>query len=203
MENERLKILRMLETGEIDAEEALSLLAAIDAPDSELPGRTRPGAGGGDLGQPAQSSTPLAAQRRRWARFWIYPLMAGGLVLILGSLVMALVYATGAKRGWLVCGWLPMILGLLGMLLAWWTRRAKWLHMRIREGGRKKMALSFPLPLAFAAWVLRILRPLVPKLGETGVDELIIALRDSGRDEPISIDVQDDQEGEQVQVYIG
>jgi hypothetical protein len=129
--------------------------------------------------------------------------MAGGVVLVLGALAMALVYATDAARGWLVCGWLPLVLGLLVMLLAWWTRHAKWLHVRIREGGERKIALSFPLPLALTAWALRLVRPFVPQLQETGVDELVMALRKSGRDEPISIDVQDDEGGEQVQVYIG
>jgi hypothetical protein len=203
METERLKILEMLESGEIDANEALALLAVLDGPEDEVRLARQPGEEEGDVYEPAPAADPLAVQRSRWARFWVYPLMAGGAVLIIGSLVMALVYATNAARGWLVCGWLPMILGLLVMLLAWWTRRAKWLHVRIREGGESKLALSFPLPLAFGAWVLRLVKPFVPQLRETGVDELIMAMRASGRDEPISIDVQDDENGEQVQVYIG
>jgi hypothetical protein len=139
-----------------------------------------------------------------WARFWIYPLMVGGVALIAGSLIMALVYAANAARGWRVCGWLPMILGSAIMLLAWWTRRAKWLHLRISEGGKRKIAFSFPLPLTLAAWVLRIAQPFVPQLEESGVDDLILALRDSNtRDEPLFVDVQDDQDGERVQVYLG
>ncbi len=201
---ERLKILKMLEAGEIGADDAVKLLAAIEAPEISVAPPSGPAEGeGGRLGEAAPGSDPLAVQRGRWAKFWVYPLMAGGAVLILGSLAMALVYATQAARGWLVCGWLPMILGLVVMLLAWWTRKAKWLHVRIREGGKRTVALSFPLPLTFAAWVLRLLRPFVPQLKETGVDELILALRDSARDDPISIDVQGAGDGEQIQLYIG
>ena len=90
------------------------------------------------------------------------------------------------------------------MLLVLWSRRAPWLHVRISEEGKRKLTLSFPVPLTLAAWVVRIIKPFVPQLKETGVDELILALRDSGvRGEPISIDVQDDEAGEQVEVYFG
>jgi len=140
----------------------------------------------------------------RWARFWIFPMMAGGAVLILGALVIGLVYATDAARGWSVCGWLPLLLGFGIVVLALWTRRATWMHLRISEGGRRKMAFSFPLPLGLAAWAVRIAQPFVPQLQETGVDDLIIALRDSsGQGEPLFIDVQDEEDGERVQIYIG
>jgi hypothetical protein len=130
--------------------------------------------------------------------------MAGGVVLIVGALVMGLVYSADAARGWLVCGWLPMILGCVVILLAWWSRNARWLHLRISEGGRRKIAFSFPLPLGLAAWGLRVAQPLVPQLRETGVDDLIIALRDNlSGDEPLFVDVQNEEEGERVQVYIG
>lgn len=192
MAEEHLRILKMVEDGTIGADEAASLLEALDS-------------GGAEEGEEGAVSSPdRGTHPEKWTRFWIYPLMAGGAVLILGSLMMGLVYATDAARGWRVCGWLPMILGLVVMLLAWWTRRAKWLHLRISEEGRRKIAISFPLPLTLAAWGLRVAQPFVPQLKETGVDDLIIALRDGAiRDEPLFVDVQDDQDGERVQVYIG
>ncbi len=192
MEEERLTILEMLEAGQIDADEAAALLAAL-GPEEEA--------------AVAEPSPPPGAGTRpgeRWARFWVYPLLAGGLVLILGALVMGLIYATDAARGWLICGWTPMILGLIVVFLAWWTRGARWLHLRITEEGERKVAFSFPLPLGLAAWGLRIAQPFVPQLRETGVDDLIIVLRDSpSQDEPIFIDVQDDEDGERVEIYIG
>jgi hypothetical protein len=55
-----------------------------------------------------------------------------------------------------------------------------------------------------AAWVVRIAQPFIPQLKQTGVDDLILALRDSSsRSEPIFIDVQGDQDGERVEIYIG
>jgi uncharacterized membrane protein HdeD (DUF308 family) len=185
----------MVESGQISAEEAADLLRALDEP------AALPQAQADVLSPPLRGGDSI---ERGWARFWIYLLMAGGLVLMLGVLLMSLVYATDAARGWLVCGWLPMILGFAVILLALWSRRAPWLHVRISEGGRRKMALSFPLPLTLAAWGVRIAQPFVPQLRETGVDDLIIALRDSSnRGEPLFVDVEDDENGERVQVYFG
>ena len=193
MEEERLQILKMVEEGQIGADEAAQLLAALEMPAPEAveapPGveRERP-----------------ARRQDHWARFWIYPMIVGGVVLILGLLVLTLVYATGAAAFWLLCGWLPMILGLVVVLLALWSRQATWMHLRISEEGRRKMVLSFPLPLTLAAWGLRVVQPFVPQLQETGADDVIIALRDSaGQGEPLFIDVQDDEKGERVELYFG
>ena len=201
MENERLEILKMVEAGQIDAQEAAMLLSALD----EAEAQDLPNAPAESLAQTA-TPAPESFQNRenRWARFWVYPMMAGGIALVLGSLAIGMIYATGAALGWLVCGWLPMLLGLLVVFLALWSRQATWMHLRISEGGQRKMAFSFPLPLTLAAWAVRIAEPFVPQLRETAVDDLIVALRESAsRGEPFSIDVQDDQEGERVELYIG
>jgi len=201
METDRIDILKRLEAGQIGVEEAAMLLAALERVEATAGPEVVPAH---TLDIEAPAARPTEPPENRWARFWIYPMMAGGGILILGALIMALVYATSAARGWLVCGWLPMLLGLGIMLLVLWSRRAPWLHVRISEEGKRKLTLSFPVPLTLAAWVVRIIKPFVPQLKETGVDELILALRDSGvRGEPISIDVQDDEAGEQVEVYFG
>jgi hypothetical protein len=208
METERIDILKRLEAGEIDVEEAATLLAALETAGREAPRFEAPLPDVPRVealsGWSSPAAGPAESRQSRWASFWIYPMMAGGGVLILGALVIALVYATGAAQGWLVCGWLPMLLGLGIMLLALWTRQAPWLHVRISEEGERKIALSFPVPLTLAAWVVRLIKPFVPQLRETAVDELILALRDSRvRGEPLFVDVQDDEEGERVEVYFG
>jgi hypothetical protein len=76
--------------------------------------------------------------------------------------------------------------------------------LRISEEGKRKVAFSFPLPLSLTALAVRMAQPFVPQLRDTGVDDLIIALRESSsRGEPLFIDVQDDQDGERVELYIG
>lgn len=194
MREEQLKILQMVESGQIGAEEAAELLSALEMAEADVQEEA-----------PTSKQDPgMLPRSSAWAHFWIYPLMVGAVILIIGGLIVGLVYSIGAARGWLLCGWLPILLGLTVILLALWTRHARWLHLRISEGNERKMALSIPLPLTLAAWVLKVAQPFVPQLRDTGVDDLIIALRDSAtRDEPLFIDVQDDEEGERVELYIG
>jgi hypothetical protein len=187
MGNNRLEVLRRLEAGEIDAEEALALLRAAEPAEGEV-----------------ITAAPAAAERppKRWANFWLYPLVAAGGMLTLGGLILALVLVSGAAHGWQVCGWLPVGLGMLGILFALWSRQAKWLHVRIQESAGKRIAISFPVPLTLTAWALRIAAPFVPQLKETGVDEMVMAFRDSKRDEPLHVQVEE-EDGDRVEVYIG
>jgi hypothetical protein len=187
MENGRLEVLRRLEAGEIDAEEAAGLLREQEPLEGEV-----------------ISAAPASTEHlpKRWSRFWLYPLAAAGGVLVLGGLILALVYGTRAASGWLVCGWLPVSLGLLGLLFALWSRGAKWLHVRVREKEGKGIAISFPIPLTLTALVLRLVGPFVPELKKTGADEMILALRDSKRDEPLHVKV-DEEDGDHVEVYMG
>lgn len=208
MGEEQLQILKMLEDGQIGAEEAAALLAALRPEAAEEPPQDESGEGEGpDRAEAVVGEAAPAPEWEgppaRWSRFWIYPALVGGGLLILGAVVLGVCYAASARPGWRVCGWLPMILGLLVALLAWWSRNARWLHLRVKEKGERNIAFSFPLPLTLTAWVVRIIRPHVPQLKETGVDEMILALRDTKQDEPFFLDVQDDEDGEHVQIYIG
>lgn len=214
MEEERKRILELLGRGQISVDDAERLLRALAQPQEEAVPEGAAAAGtqtvAPAVAEPAARATPETVQSApgeppaSWRRYWIWPLLAGGTVLLIGALIMGLVYATGAAPGWRVCGWLPMIMGLSAMVLAWWSRTATWLHLRISEPGSRRLAISLPLPLTLAAWALRLARPYVPQLKDTAVDELILTLRDSGgAGQPLYIDVADEEEGEHVQIYIG
>lgn len=197
MSDEQLEILKMVEAGQITAEEAALLLASLDAPALEAPAQEP----GREIPSPAAAPFP---EGNRWSEFWRYPFVAGAAVLALGITVLILLSLSGAAAGWLVCGWVPILLGALVVAGAWWSKNARWLHLRISEPGERKIAISFPLPLTLSAWVLRIAQPFVPQLKDTGVDDLILALRDSAHSkDPLYIDVQDEEEGEHVEVYFG
>ncbi|MGD8472603.1 MAG: hypothetical protein PVH95_00640 [Anaerolineae bacterium] len=198
MGSERLEILKMVEMGQIDAQEAAMLLSALGESQAVEDAGEAPAEA---LAPDREAPEPL---NTRWTTFWIYPLMAGGAILLLGALVVALVSLTGGAWGWLLCGWPLLLLGLLVFVLALWSRSATWMHLRISEEGKRKMALSFPVPLGLAAWAIRIAQPFVPQLRDTGVDEVILAVRESAsRGEPLFIDVQDDEDGERVELYLG
>ena len=86
--------------------------------------------------------------------------------------------------------------------LAAWARNAHWIHLRVKDK-ESRVSFGFPLPLRFSAALLHVARRFAPKLRETNVDEVILALRDGLRDgQPVTIEVQDEEEGEQVQIEI-
>ena len=194
-----LKILRMIEHGTISAEEGAMLLDALDS-------------GSRLEAQPAHESlegrgTTVNENEYRpsgppvWAQqLWMY-LVVGGVVLAgLAGMATALLVQGGSHMGWLVCT-LPLIVsGALVMALAWWSRTSRWLHVRVRDE-ETQFRFSLPLPLRPAAWLARLARPWVPQMRDVPLDELILALADLEEQDILAVEVND--EGEEVQVYLG
>lgn len=143
----------------------------------------------------------------RFRRISMFPLWGGVLVTVLGGLLMYQVLQSRGLGFWFVCASTPFILGLIVVILAWQARTARWLHLRIKQkkGERpRNIKLSFPLPLGFMAWLLRLVRGRVAGLDNTSVDEVIIALgKSTNPDEPLYIHVDETDDGEEVQIYIG
>lgn len=206
MSDERLQILRMIKEGQITPDEGIRLLEALSGvvegagekvaslpPITEIPPA--------ESEWPEEPATAYAAPPD-WAGFrhlWLIPLAVGG---VLSAVGLGLVVLVGPGSFFLVCGLLPLLLGLAVVGLAFWSRTARWLHIRIR--GEQRISLSFPLPLRLTGLILRLVRPYVPQLEETGLDEVILSLDESLSGEGgFYVDVQDDEEGERVQVYIG
>jgi hypothetical protein len=51
---------------------------------------------------------------------------------------------------------------------------------------------------------VRVAEPFVPQMRNTGVDDVIVSLKNNvQRDRPVIIDVNDDEDGEHVQVIVG
>ena len=211
--DERLRVLDQIERGEISAQEGIQRLEALGQPDAatQAVDPASPGSSEGPegLGQRAGLATEAAAPVRKTQPvvvrvvsqvvFW-----SGIAWLLIGALLVAAVYIWSIPALWLAWGGVLMGLGLLVMLLGWWLQRARWLSLRVREAGGRHFAFALPLPLGLTAWALRVARPFVPQLRETGMDEVILALRDQVSDgQPLVVDVQEGDQGEQVQVYLG
>lgn len=182
--NERLRILELIEEGEINVEEGARQLEAL-AGEAETP------------------DTP--APRPRLARWlWQAALWIGIAMIAWGGLLLARAYAGEATTGRAIWGWLLFALGLMWVALGWWLQRARWFSLRVQQAGGPNISFALPLPLGPVAWGLRIARPFVPQLRETGVDELILAMREELRDgRSFAVEVDEGEDGEQVQVYFG
>lgn len=198
MSAERKKILEMVSSGQLTAEQAATLLDLVAEPE---PLETQQG----DDSQPVAAASPAAEPAwREGHAYWLYPLFAGTVVMLIGGTVVANAYQQSrVGLGTWICGWIPLSLGLLTIILAAWVRTARWIHLRV-IGKDDRLSLAFPLPLRLGALVLTMARPFIPQLRKTAVDELILTLRESlADDQPITIEVEDEEEGEYVQIYIG
>lgn len=225
--NERIQILEMIESGVITAAEGARLLQAIDTDDRleetiENRGQHDENRRQGDPEPASEPQTdefdPLSGDVvenviepniEMWKRWWVLPLWIGVGITVAGSLMMLWAYQSTGFSFWFGCSWLPFLFGVALIAMAWGSRSAKWLHLRVQqEPGEwpQTIAFSFPLPLHFAAWCMRTFGQFIPKVNEMGIDfdQLIRSFEDSTTpDTPFYIEVDEGENGEIVQIYIG
>jgi hypothetical protein len=198
MNEEQKKILEMVESGQVTAEEGAALLGLVSESERD----------DSDAVEQEQPATVSAEEQELgWIppqHYWLYPLSAGLIVMLVGGAVVAAAYQQNRASPWtLVCGWIPLFLGLSIVTIAAWARTAHWIHLRVIDR-HDRVSLSFPLPLRFSALVIRVTRRFIPQFRDTGVDEAILALRDGLTDgQPITIEVDNEEEGEHVRIHIG
>jgi hypothetical protein len=215
--NERIQILEMIESGVITAEEGARLLQAFDADDRLEETRNEQTESDSGVAFDEESDpvdgvvldTEYQPDFEKWKRYWVIPLWIGVGFTIIGSLVMLWIYQSTGFSFWFACSWLPFLLGVGLITMAWGSRSARWLHLRIQqEPGEwpQTIAFSFPLPLNFAAWFMRTFGQFIPKVNEIDLDfdKVIETFKNSTTPEhPFYVEVDEGENGETVQIYIG
>lgn len=211
------EILEKVERGELSPEEGAELLAAqtrqfeAESPSqAEIPAageETTPGAG------PEASRAPEAEVVEDfhevltfWKRWWMLPMWFGVAICVLSGLWMSSSVSSGAMF-WFYCALLPAFLGAFIVAVSIWSRSSRWVHVRIREtkeGRKKNIAISLPIPTELAGWGVQTFGHQIPGLREKPevikmVPEMMKALDESG--EPIVVEVND-RDGDEVRVYI-
>ena len=130
-----------------------------------------------------------------------------GITIVGGVLMYAAMQATGTSSFWFACAWLPFLLGIAVIVLAWSSRNVRWIHIRVRQSPGERpqtIALSFPIPIRLTAWILRHFGHHIPNMEHTGLDEIILALGDKTSPEtPFYVEVDEGEDGEKVEIYIG
>lgn len=191
---ERMHILEQIERGQLSAAAGALRLEQILAQE-ETP----------HIGQPPNATGN--APKRRWRDWWRVPFIAG-VGLVLAAALAQFLALQSRSAFWFACAGAPLLGGVALAALAWRSRSARWLHVRVRRadnGWPGTVALSLPLPFAFAARVLRLLRRYVSGLGATYVDEVVLALEQGLKDgEPLVVEVDETGTGgERIQVFLG
>jgi hypothetical protein len=230
-EMERAKILEMIEDGSITAEEGLRLLEVIDGAASELvadlevepqPAWTEPSPMPDPdvdteeveyyeevkiLDNEPAPSPPDPEDLERWKRWWFIPLWVGIGITVIGGLLMFWAYSAGGFGFWFACSWFPFLLGVGVLALAWGSHTAPWLHVRVQQAPGEtpqRIAISFPIPVHLTVWGLRLFGHYIPHMEGVPLDEVILALKEVSKDgTPFFVDVDEGENGEKVQVFIG
>jgi len=216
---ERLKILDMIEQGVISAEEGYSLIQALQEDDAipddgmeinEMDPFTDPGDRLGVIQEtedhePAQFPDP--EDMNKWKRFWFIPVWIGAGITVIGGRLMFWAWRASGFSFWFACTWFPFLLGVLVLALGWGSQKSPWLHVRVHQKpgeSPEKIAISIPIPIRLTAWFLRTFGHFIPHMDATGLDEVILALGDTKEgDVPFFVDVDEGEDGEKVQVFIG
>ena len=250
-ENERLRILDLVESGQISAEEGVRLLKAFSA-GTDQPDITAAGAGSPELlennsaqliiegvempageaqvlvtpapsspeatdayiatdvgsSEPDESpSRTLPTDASRWKRWWMIPLWIGVAITVSGGFLMYWTVENSGIGLAFLCAGVPFAIGLALLVLAWQSRTAPWLHLRVQQKPGEwpqRIAFSFPLPIRPTVWLLRTFGRNVKELEDVSLDEILLAVGNSTSPEnPIYIQVDEGDQGEKVEIYIG
>jgi hypothetical protein len=214
---ERKKILQMVEEGKISAEQAASLMKALDedpTPSDVEVIEPEPFSGfeGDALSESKRTDASSAPEfervKARARSFAMIPLWVGVVIAVLSSWGIYTIQQNAGMNFWFYCLLLPLFLGVLLIVIGAGGQSSRWIYVnvdrRYAQDGPRNITLGFPLPLGLTSWFLRTFGHHIQGMKHTNVDDIIQILdatKKSG--EPFIVNVHDDEEGEHVQVYIG
>ncbi len=200
---EKKQILKMIDSGKITAEEALTLIAALDENPVE-----------GEVDDDFYVASPnsgfepldgLNSGASKIRRFWYIPVWIGVGITVLGGVLMFWAMQTSGFGFWFYCAWLPFLLGVLVVALAAGGHSSHWIFVHIKHppnSTEKDISLGIPLPSGLGMWALRNFGHYIPNVDKAFLSGLLRILEESPVGEPqVVVDVQED-DGEQVQVFI-
>lgn len=204
--NERMRILGLIESGQISVEEGVQRLEALsERRDGSDSARGTEQEAGADTSTPFDTAEPIPGPIPVPIVGIVCQILFGVGVGVVagGGLLLARAYSREGMPG-LTWGWLLFLLGLIVMGLGWWLQRARWFYLRVQEHDGAAFRIALPLPLGIVVWLLRVAKPFVPQLQEMEADTLILAMRDelqAGR--PLTVQVDEGERGDQVEIYFG
>ncbi|HSM57948.1 MAG TPA: hypothetical protein VK879_17470 [Candidatus Sulfomarinibacteraceae bacterium] len=192
MDEERERILQLVESGKITAEEAGALLSAL-AGESEAEAQPQ----------------PVQEARQPLDRPWEIPVFGGVVVAVLGLLGLgrALSQPRRGKRPSLLAqagAGFTLLIGLAAVAAGLWSRTAPWLHVRIFSQEGENVNISLPLPLFLADWAIDLADAFMDEEAAVqlhSVADFVDALRRGDAAAPFSLEIQEG-DGDRVLVQI-
>ena len=203
---ERRKILQMVEEGKITAEDAASLMRALDdgtdSPEVEV-------IDSGSHTSYERTDAPEFDQiKARARRFALIPLWVGIFITVFSAWIIYAIQQNGGTNFWFYFMILPLLLGVVLIALGSGGRASRWIYINVDRrdakpgDGPRHITLGFPLPLGLVGWFFSNFGGNISGLaGGKGqaIADMIEATKNSK--EPLMINVDDDDE--HVQLFIG
>lgn len=201
---EQRRILKMVEDGKISADEAMTLIRALEQGADEAEPQVfeaAPNSG------PAVDAPEFEEVKQRARKFAMIPLWIGvGITVLFAGLMFSAIQNQGFGF-WFYCLTFPFLFGVLLMALAAGGRYARWMFVDVRQKSGEtpsRITFGFPIPLGFVSWVLRNFGHHIKGLDshEAARDMATMMDKTISSDTPLIINVDDD-DGEKVKLYIG
>ena len=205
---ERRKILQMVQDGKISAEQAASLMRALDADADPSEADVEVIEPGASFGGDPSDAPEFEAIKARARRFAMIPLWIGVALTVLSAWAIYSVQQSSGMNFWFFFLMIPLLIGVLFIALGASGQSSRWLYVNVdrrnAHDGPRNITLGFPLPLGLTAWFLRTFGHNMRGMKNTNVDEIIQLLDATGKSgAPLIINANDNEDGEHVQVYIG
>lgn len=201
---EKKKILQMVDDGKITAEEAMTLIKALE----EIPAEDEVEVIETEAGsQSAYDAHEFDEVKARARKFTSIPLGIGIGITVLASYWMFALTQNANYGFWFFCAWFPLLLGILLIALSAGGMNSRWLYVDVhQEQGEwpQRITFGFPIPFGLVSWGVRNFGHRAKDVSQAQMDAIVAALDTStSMDEPLIVNVDEGDGGERVQVYIG
>jgi len=206
---ERKKILDMVSEGKISADEAATLMRALDE-DNFAEEEVEVVETVSSSSEKGTGAPEFEEVRKRALRFSSIFLWIGIVFTVLIAWSMFGVQQNSGINFWFICLTMPLFLGIFLIVIGAGSRTSRWLYVDVdrtqsRDGDwPQHITLGFPLPLGLVAWFLKTFGGSINGLKDMNMDIVAETIK-SAKDmtDPLIVNVDDSDDGEKVLVYIG
>jgi hypothetical protein len=202
---EQKRILKMVEDGKISADEAMTLIRALEQDPAEEEVEVieaAPGAGSATTDAPEFEEVKARARRFASIPLWIG---VGGTVISAGLMYWAM--QSSGFGFWFYCLTFPFLLSVLLIALSAGGFSTRWLFVDVHQKPGEKpgrITLGFPAPLGLMGWFFRHFGHHIHGIDRGKADQIVEMIKATAASKsPLIVSAQDDEDGERVMVYIG
>lgn len=202
---EQKRILKMVEDGKISADEAMTLIRALEQDSAEEEVEVFEAAPAGGSATPdAPEFEEVKARARRFASIPLW-IGVGGTVLFAGLMYWAM--QSSGFGFWFYCLTFPLLLSVLLIALSAGGLSTRWLFVDVHQKPGEKpgrITLGFPAPLGLVGWFFRHFGHYIHGMDREKADQIAEMIKATAASKaPLIVNAQDDEDGERVMVYIG